>query len=390
VTSIEEMRVVAVPRQPRGEANADRTRRGRGASAASDRAGRPWRRPKSSNYLIRVNDRDLKELKRNVDTVNKSVDKDLGAASTKADGHLRKIGQAATVGAAAGLAALGLAAKVGFSELEQSQKVTSQTAAVLKSTGGEANVTKGHVLGLAGSLMHLSGVDDEAYQASENLLLTFTGIRNEAGKGNKIFDQTSKAIADMDEAMTHGNSTATSLHNTTILVGKALNDPIKGMGALRRVGVSLNESQQATVKHLVDTGHTMQAQKLILHELSKEFGGSAHAAGDTFAGKLSLAREEGKNFAGELVAGALPALTMLVEWLSKATDFMQKHESATKIVIAALALLAIGVLAVRAALAVYSAGAAVASAAQWAWNAALDREPDRARRASRSPRSSPG
>ena len=37
--------------------------------------------------------------------------------------------------------------------------------------------------------MRYSGIDDEAIASGENLLLTFKNIRNEVGKGNKIFDQ---------------------------------------------------------------------------------------------------------------------------------------------------------------------------------------------------------
>jgi Flp pilus assembly pilin Flp len=315
-------------------------------------------------YLIRVNDRDLKELKRNVDSVNKSVDKDLGAASTRADDHLKKIANAASVGAGAALVGMGLAARVGFRELEQGQKATAQTEAVLKSTGGAANVTKGQVLDLAGSLMHLSGVDDEAYQSSENLLLTFRGVRNETGKNNDIFNQASLAIANMDESMNHGNTTAESLHATTILVGKALNDPIKGMTALRRVGVSLTTQQQDLVKKLVDSGHTMAAQKIVLGELTKEFGGSAAAVGDTFAGKLSRAKEEGKNLAAELVSGALPAITGLVGVLAQATGWLDKHQTAAKYLIGTVAILAVGILALRVAVGAYNTIAAAGAIVQ--------------------------
>ena len=51
--------------------------------------------------------------------------------------------------------------------------------------------------------MKKSGVDDEAIQSGENLLLTFTNIRNEAGKGNDVFDQTTKAALDMSRRARH-------------------------------------------------------------------------------------------------------------------------------------------------------------------------------------------
>ena len=43
--------------------------------------------------------------------------------------------------------------------------------------------------------MHKSGIDDEAIQSGENLLLTFRNIRNETGAGNKMFDPRDQGYA---------------------------------------------------------------------------------------------------------------------------------------------------------------------------------------------------
>lgn len=80
---------------------------------------------------------------------------------------------------------------------KEAQLVTAQTEAVLKSTGGAANVTKDQVLDLASAIRDYSGVEDEAIQSGENMLLTSTNIRNEVGKGNDIFTQTTKTMVDM-------------------------------------------------------------------------------------------------------------------------------------------------------------------------------------------------
>src|SRR6266542_2279421 len=87
------------------------------------------------------------------------------------------------------LAALGAGAAFAFGKFEESQKVANQTGAVLKSTGGAAHVTAKQVSGLADAISQKSGIDDEAIQSGENMLLTFKNIRNEAGRGNDIFNQ---------------------------------------------------------------------------------------------------------------------------------------------------------------------------------------------------------
>ena len=100
-----------------------------------------------------------------------------------AGGKLRAFGKIAAV--AAGAAALGGLVKtlqVGTAEFMENQKVVAQTNAVLKSTRGIAKVTGAEIESLAESLMMKSGVDDEAIQSGQNLLLTFTNIRNEVGK----------------------------------------------------------------------------------------------------------------------------------------------------------------------------------------------------------------
>ena len=181
------------------------------------------------------------------------------------------------VSGALGVGGLASAAQAAFTEMGDAQKVSAQTAAALKSTGGAANVTAKDMDKLSTSLMNKSGVDDEAIKSSQNLLLTFTKVRNETGKGNDIFNQATGTILDMSTAL--GQDTKSS----AIQLGKALNDPVKGITALSRVGVSFTAGQKKQIKAMVEAGDTMGAQKLILAELNKEFGGSAEAAGNTLA-----------------------------------------------------------------------------------------------------------
>ena len=69
----------------------------------------------------------------------------------------------------------------------------------------------------------------------------------------------------------------TDASGSAIQLGKALNDPIKGITALTRVGVTFTEQQKDQITTLVESGKTIDAQKIILGELQKEFGGSAEA-----------------------------------------------------------------------------------------------------------------
>ncbi len=176
--------------------------------------------------------------------------------------------------------AFGVAAVKAFDE---AARADAQTAAVLRSTGGIAHVTAGHVRELAGTIRDYSGVEDEAVQGAENLLLTFVRIRDEAGRGNDVFDQATRVVVDMSQAL------GQDLRSSAIQVGKALNDPVRGMTALRRVGVQLTDQQERQIKQLVAEGKLRAAQKVILGELTREFGGVAEAMGKTSSAKLQIA-----------------------------------------------------------------------------------------------------
>lgn len=160
-----------------------------------------------------------------------------------------------------------------ISEARESQKVGAQTAAVIKSTGGAAKVTADQIGDLATAISNKTGIDDEAVQSSANLLLTFTRVRNEVGKGNDVFNQATSIVTDMSVAL------GTDAKASAIQVGKALNDPIKGVTALTKVGVTFTAQQKDQIKKLVESGNSLGAQKMILGELTKEFGGSAAAQG---------------------------------------------------------------------------------------------------------------
>ena len=196
------------------------------------------------------------------------------AASKTFDGYktgLLTVGKYAAIGGAAVGGLAGVVGGFAYSAFNESRKVVAQTGAVIKSTGGVANVTAKDVSGLATAISNKTGIDDEAIASGSNLLLTFTNIRNEAGKGNKVFDQTTKAAVDMAAAL------GTDTKSAAMQLGKALNDPTKGVTKLMRSGVTFTDAQKDQIKALQESGDMLGAQKIILREVSKEFGGSAAA-----------------------------------------------------------------------------------------------------------------
>ena len=238
-----------------------------------------------------------------------NANRDAGRFGKSMSGTLRGISRAAAGASLALGGALAGGIAIGIRGLVDHEKVTAQTAATLKSTGGAAKVTAGDIEGLADAIERKTGVDGDQVQSAENLLLTFTNIRDEVGRGNDVFTQATRAATDMSVAL--GQDSKAS----AIQLGKALNDPIKGVTALQKVGVSFTTQQKDQIRTLVESGRTLDAQKVILAELNREFGGSAEAFGQTTAGKVERLKRSFEAVTEELAAAVLPALTRAGEWL---------------------------------------------------------------------------
>lgn len=228
---------------------------------------------------IEIDTTDLDKVKSKAQSAASTISSKFKEMGTS----MRSAGKKMTLGLTLPIVALGTLAVKAFAE---TQAVTAQTVAVIKSTGGVANVTKKHVQSLANTIESYSGFSDEAVRSGENMLLTFRNIRNETGKGNNIFDQTTTILSDMSRVF------GTDASQAAIRLGKALNDPIKGVTALTRVGVTFDQHQKDQIKHLVESGHLLDAQKIILKELTLEFGGSAKAFGQTAAGQFEIGKQK--------------------------------------------------------------------------------------------------
>jgi hypothetical protein len=220
--------------------------------------------------------------------------------------------KAGAVAATAGIAGMGALLITSVKEAAEAQKGLAQLDAVLKSTGGAAGLTREQILGMASAFQRQTTFTDDAVLSAQNLLLTFTNVKGAA------FQPATQAILDMATAM------GTDLQTATVQVGKALNDPIQGVTALRRVGVQLSDAQEEQIKKFVELGDVASAQGVILGELSTQFGGSAAAAADTFGGRITQL----KNAFGEIQETiGMALLPILTELAKKLADFLIAHQA---------------------------------------------------------------
>lgn len=209
-----------------------------------------------------------------------------------------------------GLALVGVALGASVAAFNESEQATTQLDAVLRSTAGAAGWTRDQAISLSKALEKQTTYSDEAVLSVENLLLTFTAISKD------IMPQATETVLNMATALGEDTKSA------SIQLGKALQDPILGITALRRVGVNFSDAQKTVIQNLVDTGKKAEAQQMILKELNTEFGGSATAAAQTFAGamkQLGNAINDIMESIGALVVHALdPLIGGILTWIDKA------------------------------------------------------------------------
>lgn len=188
-----------------------------------------------------------------------------------------------------------------YKETEMNQ---AKLNAVLASTQEAAGLTAKELNNMATALMNVTTFDDDAITGAQSLLLTFTKI------GKDVFPDATKTVLNMSAAL------GQDLKSSSIQLGKALNDPIKGMTALTRVGVSFSESQRKQIEYLQQSGDLMGAQKIILRELATEFGGSAEAIANTTSGRI----EQFKNKIGNIQEEVGKKLSEMLDFILKNQD----------------------------------------------------------------------
>jgi hypothetical protein len=106
--------------------------------------------------------------------------------------------------------------------------------------------------------------------------MTFAELGKTAGTLGGAFDRATNAALDLAAA---GFGSAES---NAVQLGKALQDPIKGVTALAKSGVTFTAQEKEKIKTLVESNKMLEAQEIVLAAIEKQVGGTALAtANDT-------------------------------------------------------------------------------------------------------------
>jgi phage-related protein len=241
------------------------------------------------------------------------------------DGFGKKLaGIAAGILAAFSIRAITNFAKESVKVAEAAATAQSRLEAVAKATGvfgtETAKVTD-RLAAFAKEQEMLIAVDDKVIKGVQAQLLSFKALSASADTAGGAFDRATKAAFDMAAA---GFGSA---EGNAIALGKALEDPTKGLTALSRSGTVFTEQQKEQIKTLQASGDLLGAQEIILNELETQYGGVAAATADA-SDQLAIAFENIKETAGaallpvfaDLVKGLLPVLEIVGEELAGAFE----------------------------------------------------------------------
>lgn len=205
--------------------------------------------------------KEIKNAQSSIDSMSKSI-----------EGVQKLIkGAFSVVGITAGIGAVVNFGKKSVQAADDANKKFSVLKNTIEATGASTWTSVQELDKMAKDYAKTTNYSVSEVEKMQSVLLGFRNITDET------FREASDAIMDMATVM------GMDLTSAVQTVGKALDDPIKGLDSLRRQGFAFTDEQKLELEVLVKTGKQLEAQKIILEELSTTYGGAAKAGQSAFA-----------------------------------------------------------------------------------------------------------
>lgn len=279
---------------------------------------------------------------REFQSVASRVERTFGNLQTRARGMVGIIGgsfgslgvaisapiNAATALVGAGLSAITSGIETSVTAASDAQDAYAKLSAVLRATGNASGFTASQLKDFAAKMQTVTRFEDDATVNALAMLAAFRNIRGDN------FTGAAKA------AMNLATVTGRDLPSAMELVGRALNDPKRGLSSLQRAGVAFTDQQRKQIAALNELGLSFRAQQLILRQLEKSYGGTAEAAGGTFRGQVTILKNELNDLAETIGNYLLPPLAAVVkhiranvaiaaQWISNNTAIKRSMDELT-------------------------------------------------------------
>lgn len=220
-------------------------------------------------------------------------------------------GGLAMLGLATGVAAVTAGLGAAIREAERMETSFFRTEAILRATGSASGFTANEIRGLSREIALATLASTEGVERAAQKLLTFRSVQGDTFKEALELSQDLAAV---------GFGT---VETAAVQLGKALEDPEKGLSALRRVGVSFSAVQKQQIADFVEAGKAAEAQGLILGALRQQVGGAGRAEAGGLAGAYDTLSQRVSEFLESVGnSGPLQIATVGINNLATSIKFL--------------------------------------------------------------------
>jgi hypothetical protein len=243
--------------------------------------------------------------------------------------------------------AVGALAAAGKSALAAGEEVNSANNRILQINtamglfGKETEDVTKRIVKLAEAQGTELGISNLTIKATQAKLLTFKNLAKSAKTVGGAFDRANKAALDMAAA---GFGSA---EGNAVQLGKALENPIKGIAALAKSGVTFTEQEKEKIATLVESNKMLEAQDMVLKAIEAQVGGTAKATADD----TKRMQEGFAQFQQSLGLGLLPILEAVTPVLLGMANWAKENPGTFKVLAAAIGAIALSILAINFAMA---------------------------------------
>ena len=253
---------------------------------------------------------------------SKEIEKGLDQLSDK----LTSVGKTMSLAVTAPIVALGATSVAAFNDAD---KAATKVRTAIETTGGAARLTLTELSAFASEMQGKTLFeDDQILNDVTAKMLTFTNIAGEN------FKKAQKAALDMATVLDQ------DVKGIVTQLGKALNDPVKNMSALGRMGIQFSKDQQEAIKAMAETNRLGEAQALMLDVLASRYGGQAEAAAKAGVGVLTQLKNTWGDFMeqiGEIITPVVVAIAHSLKSVVHALQEMDPRWKAFIVTVAAVA-----------------------------------------------------
>lgn len=221
---------------------------------------------------------------------------------------LKLAGMGAAVVAAAGAAGAGL-----FMMADEARRAQEKLEGIAKATntfGTDMGAGIKRLNDFSAKLAMSTGVSDETISSVQGLILTFKSVGKTADQTGGIFDRSVTAALDL-AAAGFGDAEGNAKQ-----LGKALENPTKGMAALSRAGVTFTEAEKKKIRALQESGDLLAAQEVVLGAVEGQVKGLAESTATPFDKMKQALDELGEGLGKDLIPMVDKAATAFIEFLN--------------------------------------------------------------------------